>query len=1181
MERSTFDADEMVLLVAVVGALAAHTVRRNDGLNDEELAARADRSAPGSDEKGGAAATHPSRRPTVRFDDQSVPAPLGDSSKHDDGGSLISRRTGDGSRSKTSLGSKSLGSAEQIDLQAGASINGSAGSVHSPMVMSMLVDNAENGRSKSGGSKAGEGDDDGTSPGSRGGGSTLSGSLTNTRRSLLSDHSLIERQLDEILLDDEETVAGADPNSDSAVLALMVEPVNPVNDILNYPQTLEWKGIMTVLFLVYQVTNAGSYTPLSDWTGRDTLDEDAIGAGLGSLGTVNHYYNFVRLSVTSYLFATGYGHSMHFLTQNDFSLSRLTRVVFRINLGVLFLCLTLGNRYILYNTCPLHTYFFLMVYATLKVRRDLNHTKFGLRLKVLALAAAIFLVWDIDLGLFRILHSPFFTGGPGGLPGAPHGPMWEWYYRSHLHHWAAFVGMVYAVNYPITSLLQRKLEALGDLSHVLSKAAVGAALLATVLLWTAGPMHMTKIAFNGANPYFGFIPVISYLYFRNIAPALRENSVGLFKVIGFYSLELYLLHHHVFLASNGSALTVFLPGYPKCNLIVITSLLFFLARTLRNLTSILTGMLLPPDDDGRCVRSVILLGGTVACFYGMALALDSMKMVSLGTVATITVITGVLIYQTVMDMTWMEYVQSQKEKPQSQRGGTAMSSRKSGTDESPAAKISPPLIGTAIVFSLGILWHAVALSGASSSPHSPLSPSCDAVVNYGRWVPVDPCSAFHRGLHTREYGMGSTHAGCDVRPKAEGADDAFDDRGLFVGGDALQWGWYATPPGARCSFRHRPADELQRKLRHRAVVFVGDTMMRNLFHAACRSLGDLESGGYDATVAMHSDITKSFGGEGGTVVEYKWAPLAVDAESKLKEYRAMAAVSSERGGRAGGMAAGGGGSSLLSRRVPDLIVVGGGAWDRLHVWATDEDQESHKEAVTKLAAELAKLGERGVPTVWFTPTTVNTRALNTEEKRIQMSEEGMEDMRTIYAELGVEDAASFVLDGPSFTRDRSAESYDGVHYSGDIYDAGVQIWANALDWLLPDAHAPRGEPFQPPRPGVMANPFLGTMMLCFTLVGLFFFDGYFGFSYLASVFARGGAAGSGRHFGIFSVMPNELYEEAFAPANQRLKPFTTAGEKREKGDDNPEMDAIPEYEVLSLLGNGGSGRRTARSRKKL
>ena len=98
-------------------------------------------------------------------------------------------------------------------------------------------------------------------------------------------------------------------------------------------------------------------------------------------------------------------------------------------------------------------------------------------------------------------------------------------------------------------------------------------------------------------------------------------------------------------------------------------------------------------------------------------------------------------------------------------------------------------------------------------------------------------------------------------------------------------------------------------------------------------------------------------------------------------------------------------------------------------------------------------------------------------------------------------------------------SYDGVHYPFSVYDAGAQILANALDWLLPDKDT--SDPFVAPRPGAMAHPPLGLMMLAFVLVALFLFDGFMGVSYLAA-------------FCVPNAMPTNLYLEAFASLHQRM-----------------------------------------------
>ena len=287
-----------------------------------------------------------------------------------------------------------------------------------------------------------------------------------------------------------------------------------------------------------------------------------------------------------------------------------------------------------------------------------------------------------------------------------------------------------------------------------------------------------------------------------------------------------------------------------------------------------------------------------------------------------------------------------------------------------------------------------------------------------------------------------------------------------------------------------------------------------MYHAMLRALGVQGSGAYDATGAKHADISN----EVGTInVDFQWAPFASDQLEAFRSLNQKIAKGTE-----------------WERGFPDLIIVGGGAWDRLHQFATDEDQEALKVTLRELKRGISTIQEEGAPVAWLVPTTINDQALNTEEKRDHMTEMDMEDMRGIYADIGLLSVSSFVVEGPAFSRTRVKESYDGVHYPSQVYDAGAQILSNAFDWLLPERED-TAEDFVPMQPGRMANPYFGLMMLCFVFVGLFLFDGFMGFSCLASICVSG-------------VLPHDLFEEAFTAlrikANLPLEGLSSQGQPK-------------------------------------
>lgn len=689
----------------------------------------------------------------------------------------------------------------------------------------------------------------------------------------------------------------------------------------------------------------------------------------------------------------------------------------------------------------------------------------------------------MDTGIFQLIHAPFLNEVP--QLGATGGSMWEWYFRTTLDHWSTFLGMIFAANFPITSLFFRKLEAQPFRLHVLGKTAVGLGLLVAFYFWVTGPFMQPKLEYNQTNAYFGFIPMIAYIYFRNLTPKLRSYSIDLLHQIGKSTLETYLMQHHIWLTSNAKSLLILIPGWNKCNTLVVTVLYFYISRRLYRLTLFLRGMHLP-DDLTKCIQSLIGIGLIIGLFYAMAFTLSSFGMVTLATVPMVALPCGFLLYKSIVNSTWPGFRKSfhslnigdqsfsessftypkinKNQKSSFPNSGVVIES------ETPASKVVPPFMGTMAVLILGLFWSGLAASGGGKIALLPAS--CGNYVNQGIWIPINPCNEEEKGSAFREYEVSSMICA--------------DPSNLI-----FTWGWKETNANELCRFSHRDKKSINNQLRGRKIVYVGDSMTRNLYYASLRQMGVSNVGGYDLTAPKHSDFKHVV--DETIQMEFIWAPFAEDLLDVMKDYNAQ--------------------------KSADVIITGGGAWDRLHKWATTEDKASHEATVKDLALAIGGSVEKGNPVIWFVPTTINDPALNSVDKRDHMREEHLEELRELYKNRGILEQSSFVLDGSAFTRERVLEAYDGVHYPPQVYGAGAQILFNSFDWIL-NADDVTPNEFTPNKPGKMANTALGLMMLFISLLGLFFFDGFLGFSYLASFFVKG-------------VMPFGLYEEAFATLHQK------------------------------------------------
>ena len=544
-----------------------------------------------------------------------------------------------------------------------------------------------------------------------------------------------------------------------------------------------------------------------------------------------------------------------------------------------------------------------------------------------------------------------------------------------MHHWAAFLGLIFAVNQKIASLQLRKLESMNSITSTLAKGTICFVFVTIMSGWTAEAIKMPSLALTLSHRYFGILPVLAYVYFRNVSKSLREHHIGALSWLGSYSLEIYLLQHHAF--TKRGCITV-IRGYPRCNFALVAILLVGTARALNHITTILRHMLLPVNDDEKCIQNAVRGVTGVVVLYAFASLLSWSNWLSLGSILTISIIAGIILYQSIVEGTFADFIES-REVTKRQSSFEDEMTPKLEMSEKRERKFNPRLFFAlvSILFLLSSLWGYSSLQ------------TCQSTANDGNWVSIDPC------LSDRQLSY-----------------ENFIVPGDCAGVEYLQWTW----PRARCNYHHHSPTQVQRELEGMRIVLIGesiadlgrvpkptmyspqhlfspgDSSMRGIFHSLSRSLGDFDENGYEGSNS-HTDKTVSYE---STSLEFKWAPLSVDVVTKFKSLQAS------------------------PKSMPDLIIVGGGVLDKLQLSITHEDARVE---VTKMAEVLSKTKEM---VCWFTPPTINTQALNSDDKRLHINEDAIEEMRKLYHELGVLASSSFILDGPSFTKDRVLEAYDGI-----------------------------------------------------------------------------------------------------------------------------------------------------------
>ncbi|EKX36256.1 hypothetical protein GUITHDRAFT_79030, partial [Guillardia theta CCMP2712] len=342
------------------------------------------------------------------------------------------------------------------------------------------------------------------------------------------------------------------------------------DDLLGREQTEEWKGWMQFMFLLYHYCAA------------------------------SEVYNIIRVMITSYLWMTGFGNFSFFYIKKDYGIVRVLQMMWRLNFFVFLLMIVQGNTYILYYICPLHTFFFLVTWLTMRVCSNLNYTKWGVRIKLSVVAVVIFAVWDGAPWLFDLIFGSFMGRAP--CKGATSGFLYEWYFRTTLDHWSTFLGMIFALNYPFTNMWFKELAKLPAASQGKVTLVVAAVSLTLMVLWFCFIFTLPKLQYNNTNAFLAPVPVLSYILLRNLTPYMRTWYCDILHDFGKTTLETYLLQHHVWLTSNAKTLLQLIPGSPKCNFFVCTILFFALSRETHRLTMSLRAVVLP-DSKVPCLRN--------------------------------------------------------------------------------------------------------------------------------------------------------------------------------------------------------------------------------------------------------------------------------------------------------------------------------------------------------------------------------------------------------------------------------------------------------------------------------------------------------------------------------------------------------------------------------------------------
>lgn len=294
--------------------------------------------------------------------------------------------------------------------------------------------------------------------------------------------------------------------------------------ILSRDQTDEWKGWMQALILIYHYTGSSQILGI---------------------------YKLIRILVASYLFMTGFGHTMFYYQSNDYSLRRCVAVLVRLNFLSCLLPYVMGTDYLFYYFAPLITFWYLIIYLTMRIGHSRNSSLVFLVTKIAVSACIVTLLIRVP----RVLETMFAV--------LMHtcNIKWdvsEWRFRMQLDAYVVFVGMLcsiaYAQAYAILHQMQSEnkelLSAICRYWIFIHTAIIAGALTALHLSYRFAQLFSNKFEYNYWVPYLSWVPILSFVILRNGTRILRNFRSSLFVWLGRHSLETFTLQFHTWLAAD-------------------------------------------------------------------------------------------------------------------------------------------------------------------------------------------------------------------------------------------------------------------------------------------------------------------------------------------------------------------------------------------------------------------------------------------------------------------------------------------------------------------------------------------------------------------------------------------------------------------------------------------------------
>jgi len=143
-------------------------------------------------------------------------------------------------------------------------------------------------------------------------------------------------------------------------------------------------------------------------------------------------------------------------------------------------------------------------------------------------------------------------------------------------------------------------------------------------VWYSRIFLLPKFEYNRLHPYYSAIPILYYIFVRNMMPLWRKWHLGLLERAGKITLETYLCQFHIWMCRRhdhyvGALIEILPSDYHLCNFVLVTAIYIVLSQRLFDLTTVFSGYMLgkkpPMHEAGLPWETIKMRWGKLAVAY--------------------------------------------------------------------------------------------------------------------------------------------------------------------------------------------------------------------------------------------------------------------------------------------------------------------------------------------------------------------------------------------------------------------------------------------------------------------------------------------------------------------------------------------------------------------------------------